>query len=64
MTVREEFIKDEHLDFLYELREHGTINMYCSPSILQKEFGVTKHESFEIFKYWTKNFKKGIKRND
>jgi len=59
MSNRSKFIKDEYLDFLYDLRESGTINMFESPSILQSEFGVTKQESFEIFKYWTKHFKEG-----
>lgn len=43
-------------DFLDMLREEGCINMFGAPQVLRDEFGLSKSESFEIFKKWTERF--------
>jgi len=47
---------NEYFEFLDALRESGTINMFGAPKVLQDEFGLSKGESFEIFKAWTEKF--------
>ena len=47
---------NEYFEFLDALRELGTINMFGAPKLLQDEFGLSKGESFEIFKAWAENF--------
>lgn len=46
-----------YFDFLDAVRESGAINMFMAPRVLQEEFGLSKAESFEIFKAWTEKFK-------
>tara|TARA_B100001057_G_scaffold271412_1_gene271671 strand:- start:48179 stop:48325 length:147 start_codon:yes stop_codon:yes gene_type:complete len=42
--------------FLDDLRASGKINMFGAPTALQEAFGITKEESFEVFKAWTDTF--------
>jgi hypothetical protein len=46
----------EMFTFLDDLREEGSINMFGAPSVLQKEFDLTKAEAFEVFTAWTEQF--------
>lgn len=48
----------EMFTFLDDLRESGQINMFGAPKVLQDAFGITKGESFEVFKAWTESFEK------
>ena len=48
----------EMFTFLDDLRESGEINMFGAPKVLQDAFGITKAESFEVFKAWTESFEK------
>lgn len=46
----------EMFTFLDDLRESGQINMFGAPKVLQEAFGISKAESFEVFKAWTETF--------
>ena len=43
----------EMFTFLDDLRASGQINMFGAPKVLQEFFGISKAESFEVFKEWT-----------
>lgn len=47
---------NEYFEFLDALRESGTINMFGAPKVLRDEFGLSKGESYDIFKAWTEKF--------
>jgi len=49
---------EEYFNFLDELRESGSINMFGAPAVLRDVFGLSKSESFEVFKAWTEQFNK------
>lgn len=42
--------------FLDILREAGTVNMFESPVILMREFGLSKEDAKNIFIEWTEQF--------
>lgn len=59
-VTKPEFITDDHLDFLYALRESRKINMWGAPAVLRQKFPeLTEKQSFEIFDYWAHNVKEG-----
>ena len=49
---------EEYFNFLDELRESGEINMFGAPAVLRDMYGLSKSESFQIFKAWTEQFNK------
>jgi len=49
---------EDFFEFLDALRESGSINMFGAPAVLREEFGLSKSESFEVFKAWTEQFNK------
>ena len=53
---RPEFITDEHLEYLDELRESGVTNMYGAVPYLQAAFGLGRKEARNILSYWMKTF--------
>jgi len=53
---RPEFISDEHLEYLDELRESGEINMYGARPYLEEFFDLTKKRASEILQYWKDSF--------
>ena len=51
------FVTDEHLVFLDELRESGKTNMFGAGSYILGEFpDLTKIQAKEILIYWMKSF--------
>ena len=48
--------QDEIDEFLDELREGGSINMFASPPLIEQAFGVSKREARQAFMYWADNF--------
>ena len=55
---RPEFVTDEHLQYLDDLRESGETNMFGAPQYVQDEFGVDSNTSVQITSYWMKTFGK------
>ena len=49
-------VSDAHLEWLDDLREGDSINMFGARSPLSDEFGLDKTDSAEILKYWMKSF--------
>lgn len=61
-TDRAEFITDEMLDYLDELRESSATNMFGAAPFVQSEFGIGKFEAREVLQYWMATFpRKGEK---
>ena len=56
-TQRPECVKDEHLEYLDELRESGATNMFGARPYLMNEFwDLTKQEAAAILTYWMGTF--------
>ena len=53
---RPEFVTDEHLEYLDELRESGVTNMYGAGTYLQRVFGLEQKVARDILSYWMKTF--------
>ena len=53
---RPEVVEDEHLEYLDELRESGTTNMFGATPYLQNEFFLDKNEARTVLKYWMNSF--------
>ena len=51
-SVRPAGCTDEHLRFLDQLREGGSINMLAAAPRLASEFGLDRALSLFILKYW------------
>lgn len=49
-------MSDEIKEYLDDLREGGTVNMYEAPRLLQQEFGLDKTEARAAFKEWADSF--------
>ena len=56
MKKRPDIVTDEHLEFLDDLREMGTINMFGARPNLIAEFGLPKKDAAEILTYWMESF--------
>ena len=54
--IRKPFIKDEHLEYLDELRESGDTNMWGASPFLELKFGMTQAESNDVLIYWMSTF--------
>ena len=55
---RPEMVKNEHLEYLDELRESGRTNMWGASSWLEQEFCLTGWEATKVLMYWMKSFGK------
>lgn len=54
---RPEFVLDEHLEYLDELRESGETNMFGARPYLMAEYPeLEQKEAAEILTYWMKTF--------
>jgi hypothetical protein len=47
---------DTVMQYLDTLRASGITNIFGAPAYIQNEFGCTKKESSEFFKYWVDSF--------
>ena len=55
---RPDFVTDEHLEYLDELRESGETNMWGAGAWVQEEFELSKEITGKILSYWMKTFGK------
>jgi len=56
---RADFVCDEHLEYLDELRESGETNMYGARAYLLKTFPeLNEQDAGDIFGYWKQTFGK------
>jgi len=55
---RPDYITDEQLDYLDELRESKETDMFRATLYIQIEFGVDQNEATKILKYWMETFGK------
>ena len=56
---RPEFVTDEHLEYLDELRKSGETNMYGARPYLQRAFDMLdKNLARKILTYWMESFDK------
>lgn len=53
---RPNFVKDEHLEYLDDLRESGEINMLEARPYLAGHFKLSPEKSHEILLYWMGTF--------
>ena len=56
VKTKPEFVTEDHLEYLDELRESGKTNMYGAGIYLVKEFGVSGPKSHQILSYWMETF--------
>mgnify|MGYP001595557160 CR=1 FL=1 len=55
--TKPDYLLDEHLYYLDDLRESGETNMWGSPAFLRDEYpDLTKQQSFAIVQYWMNTF--------
>jgi uncharacterized protein YciI len=54
---RPEFVTDEHLEFLDELRESGEINMFGAAPYLSDIFDLSTQEARKVLTYWMQTFR-------
>jgi uncharacterized protein YciI len=54
---KSQFVTNEHLEYLDNLRESGVTNMYGAGPYLEKEFiNLSKKEARECLSYWMQTF--------
>jgi hypothetical protein len=53
---RPEFVTDEHLEFLDELRESGEINMFGAAPYLSDIFDLSSQDARKVLTYWMQTF--------
>jgi hypothetical protein len=56
MTIKPDYVLEEHLRYLDELRESGETNMYGASPYLVQRFNVDKRTARNILSYWMKSF--------
>jgi hypothetical protein len=58
MTNKEQpdYITDEHLTYLDDLRESGATNMFGASPYLQETFDLTRHDANRVLTYWMETF--------
>jgi len=54
--MRPDFVKEEHLVYLDDLKDSGGTNMFGAAPYLQKIFGVEKLTARKILTYWMETF--------
>ena len=55
---RPDFVDDDHLKFLDELRESGIVNMFGATPFIIDAFNVDRKLAEKILKYWMDSFGK------
>jgi len=62
MMARPDYVTDEHLEYLDELRESGITNMYGARAYLLNEFDDLQDKvAGDILVYWMKTFGKKVR---
>lgn len=57
MTTRKTTVQEKKaLEYLNDLREGGTVNMFATTGMIQIKFSVEKHEARRLLGLWMKNF--------
>ena len=56
--ARPNYVTDEQLEYLDDLRESGVTNMFGAGVYLQDTFGMSKHDARDILGYWMDSFGK------
>lgn len=56
MQSRPEYVTNEHLSFLDDLRESAVINMFGAANYLVTEFGIDRNTARNILTYWMETF--------
>lgn len=56
LETRPDFVTDEHLTYLDELRESGVTNMFGATPFLQNEFALSEKYAKEVLSYWMMSF--------
>ena len=54
--TRPDFVKNEHLKYLDNLRDLGTTNMFGAPDLLSIDFEIPLKEARSITKYWMDSY--------
>ena len=54
---RAEFITNDHLSYLDDLRESGITNMFGAAPYIQEEFDMDEKDARETLSFWMHNFK-------
>jgi len=55
---RPDYVTEEHLDYLDELRNFRITNMFGATPFIQKAFGLKEKEARQILVYWMETFGK------
>lgn len=55
-TERPAQVKDEHLDYLDQLRETGETNMYGATRYVSDQFGLSLTDADVVVGYWMEQF--------
>jgi len=55
---RPNFVTDEHLDYLDDLRESGITNMFGASPYVEQEFELDRKTAINVLKYWMESFGK------
>lgn len=55
-TARPDYLTDEHLEYLDDLRESGVTNMLGATPYLAEEFGLSTREARQVLTYWMSTF--------
>lgn len=62
--MKPEYLKEEHLEYLDDLREFGITNMFGATPYLQDEYpDLEKKDASKILQYWMKTFSERNKLN-
>lgn len=54
--MRPEYVKEDHLNYLDNLRESGITNMFGAAEYLAPTFELEKSEARKILSYWMETF--------
>jgi len=55
-TARPDFVEDEHLEYLDDLRESGITNRYEAGTLFIKDFPMSYEDVNATVYYWMTNF--------
>ena len=58
MSGRPDYVTDEYLEYLDDLRESGETDMFGAGAWLQNDFGLDRQEASGILGYWMDTFGK------
>ena len=63
-TPRPDFVTDEMLEYLDDLRESGVTNMFGAAPYVAAAFGLSRSESRAVHTYWMETFAERHPRED